>query len=298
MFGKSINWNAGIHAQFLFPYSQFSEVVSIEAVVWVIKNIFIYIQNFFVSNQNNVVVIFLSTIFMFCCSLGLVKIHKRENLAIVLYVDISGIIFFLLILMRKFCLAPSRHLLLFYPVLLLLFCYGCNALFELCTHVKIAKAVAWIVACMMLFGYIQSSLLEFSLRQNFVLSGEIEEFIQEHRPDMIVAYYGLDFYLISFPDYVVAGTKNPLGMNSYKHKNTEDAGTIMLIGIGRKLDEESLTGIRDYLNYISEGEFLTETRIKSEPSAIYEVDTGAEVEYARNSFFNFPNGLYMYFYGN
>lgn len=297
LLARGINWNQGNTGEFLFPVGQ--KIFHIETLKWFLKNSYIYIQNFFVSNQENLLTkgltVFWGTVFI----LGFYFIHKdKERRALAIFIDLVGMFFTLFIVTNKLTYSPSRHTLIFYPIILVPFLYGYNIIFQKLTFKSqpYAGVSIWLILHMAV--WIMSGYYEFPARYNFALNGKINDYLDMYQPESIVVYTGFDLQLMDLPEYKVSPDQNPLGISTWvRHENAKP--NIMLLSFGNTpIAKDNLMHIQEHLYNVPPNRYLTVEQVKEGIIDEYILQTDTEVEYAKGRFSNTPNGLHIYILQN
>ena len=292
---RGVNWNAGINGRFLFPfeYTNIHDLISVKTIKWFVDNAYTYLHVFFVSNQFNAWTKILTIILGAACLFGLVHIH-RKNKWLALYLDLIALEFIGLVLMKKLTFSPSRHTLIFYPLVLLVLCYG----IEWCLSLG-KKRYTWLLAVwgfLMAGAYLQSTVTEIPLRHNLLLSGIAEEYIEKYQPKGIIAYYGFDPQLMDFPFYHRTG--NPqLHMSAYVKEEPAKSRYVMVLGVGKaisQIGQARIAQIGEEFPDLAGDIFTDQESVMRYAVDCYEQDTHTEVEYGSRYFSNIPHGLYIY----
>ena len=211
--------------------------------------------------------------------IGLVQtIRKKELMNIFLICSLT--MNFGLIFLGKLTYSPSRHTIIFIPIVIYYVVNGIGLLRNLGRKKFYLGSVALCYACIALVFGIKFP-EEWRLRENKISEKVVEEWIRKDNPVFVGFYkdtFDLDMMNISGYEKNIGGI--------WRKNEVMDTGDILILYSRATAVEDEYLGFLD--NFL-EGKQLELVNAVEMPSDV-------EVEYAHNSFANYGNGFYKYTY--
>lgn len=299
MLDRGVNWNAGIHGEFSFdmPASSFISKILYIAYFFV-GNLFRCIKYFFVPQVPLISNVITLVLFGAMC-IGFVHIHIRKW-KLVYFIDIYAILFLLMVGAQKLTFGPSRHLLVFYPVWLVLICIG---FFALEARIDCKKFCLWIrtaVLAGVAILFVVSFPKEYSKRINYMTEDLIQDVINVYEPNIIMSHaWAFDLYLMThFEHYENKSLYNDYGLLHRENSVFNSGDRIVFVSRTVPVDETNFTPLWQRINEAlpdQGGEHINSLNDLSLYKE-YDITSEAEVEYASEYYENYKNGLKLQVY--
>lgn len=280
MLDRGTNWNVGIYQQYSFNWNSYDDIKKIlyffsfylkNTLEW-FRNMFVYKDAKWFANVLTIGIIGLTII-------GLVQtIRKKELMNIFLICSLT--MNFGLIFLGKLTYSPSRHTIIFIPIVIYYVVNGIGLLRNLGRKKFYLGSVALCYACIALVFGIKFP-EEWRLRENKISEKVVEEWIRKDNPVFVGFYkdtFDLDMMNISGYEKNIGGI--------WRKNEVMDTGDILILYSRATAVEDEYLGFLD--NFL-EGKQLELVNAVEMPSDV-------EVEYAHNSFANYGNGFYKYTY--
>jgi hypothetical protein len=204
MLGRSINWNIGVHGEFLFDTTSCNNAVDyfIYTVSFFAKNTFLIIKYFFTTDIAYVSNILAFVLLCFLVIGGIRTAHSafvhksRSSISIFLFC----LIYLFLIVIGKQVLGPSRHSIVLIPYLVILILSGLQLTIQ---YIKSAKAVKTLLLTLFLLELVPFSISareEMHERSNKISQSIMDNVVETYHPAAIVGleFRMFDFYIFDF----------------------------------------------------------------------------------------------------
>ncbi len=276
---RGTNWNVGINRQFCFEWDRYAGFEKIKYVIsFFAKNTLIWFRSMFVFKDSTWYANVLTVCLIILAILGFVYTVRKWN-KMNLFLISSLMANLLLVFLGKLTFSPSRHTIIFVPIIIYYIVYGLHFLQDKAKRVSsvcIAGVFLSIFALLVVDFY-----PEWTLRKNKMSEKIVNEWIEEEEPVFIGFYKDtFDLSLMHIPGYVP-------GVGGIWKENKEiEAGDIIIFYSRAAAIEDEYIGFLD--NYLGER--------KLELVSSIELPGDVEVEYSLHRFNNFGNGFYKYSY--
>ncbi len=301
---RGVNWNIGVDGQYLFLPNGRSGIEMIRyTLTFLIVNLKECFQYLLLPCKIVEISNILAIIILLIAVFGLVKMHRKENLAwrdVALFIDIILAAQIFLVLLGKLTLGPSRHLLVLVPVFLVCICYGLYVLLGMFRKKIIGYILCGMTDILILTLFLFELPEQIQLRSNKVSEEYMQDLLSEHNVDFMLTYgYSMDVYAMNLEGYETE--TDPSLWNGIVYRDNYDFNTmlgtdILIYSTRGGLGEGQLERALGYLSKVLEentGEVyqLHATR-KYESEAFW---NGSQ-EYAAEKFGGGYYGEYVYIY--
>lgn len=288
LLGRSVNWNIGNQGQFFFQIENAENKLTY-FINFFVRNTVTLIRSFFVYKEKSFIVNAFAFLILAAILAGIIYINYKEH-SIALFIDICLFFTCIMILTGKLTCSPSRHMLVFEPILLFLSAMGIEFFIQL--KRRKADILAKLIYGGTLVGIIAIFMLnfqtEFKLRKNNISEKMVCEMIEEYNPIFITFYRGtfdLDLMQIENYDKMLAGGIGTQCIKKSGNESLQEGDCVIFFSRAAAIQAEDLEEIRDLigskeLKLMEKNEFAGDT----------------EVEYAKGEFSNYKNDSYMYIY--
>lgn len=299
---RGVNWNVGENGAFYFRNIIGENIVERlqSAGIFFLKNIVICFKYMFLANSFQYVANILTILLLLCAGLGIYYVHKnKEYLMFALFHDLTIVILLVMIIMGKLTFGPSRHILFIVPIWVLLIYFGIIQFTNCAKHKKIYDQMIRMCIGLIAVLFVFSIPKEIFSRKNLISEEYINNLINKFEPGIIYTEPNLnDLFLFDIYEYSNFSDATWTGWLQKSDINVrpKSGDSIILMSRNYTLDDFNITeklrfeGILKYYNLdIEWGNF-------DRYSVAYkkEIQTNAEVEYAREYYRNYPNGLHVY----
>ena len=199
---KTVNWNAGQNFEFLFNYNIFSEnffVILNYFFIFFFKNIFLTVQSIFSFTDINGIFSKIYTYIIIFFSLFAVCFldkKKKEIMSMLIFILITFIFWFILIILQKLTLSPTRHSLFILIPLCYLASYG---FFLFIKSIKSnfletkVKYFFFFLLIFILFVYFVNYFAEKKKRRDPFQIINYEEILKKYNVTKIITYNGAPY---------------------------------------------------------------------------------------------------------
>lgn len=295
-------WNIGIDGRFAFSFPQegfFNQLFYI--IKFFLENFFLCFKYNYIADSFEVIADITSIILMGFFVYGMFIIHRQKKYRLfAMYCDIVFVVMIFLILKGSLTFGPSRHILIFTPIWLCVIGIGIKECLSRLEERKKTFALA-ILLVSITMNFIVDLPEEISSRKNYLSENIINKLAEKYTPEFVWAFSDTpDLYLFNLDGYI--NNSEPTGRGWLKKVecdiDPEIGDNIMILSRSLKYsdlvsNEYYLSSFQERIDYFGLNENWKELeRYK----IVYqkEIDTNAEVEYARDYYNNFPNGLHVY----
>lgn len=299
------SWNIGADGMFRYQSIAGEHVVDQikYTVTFFLRNMFLCFKYIFLSDSFEYIANILTVVLLIFACLGMYYIHKnKEYIIFALFHDVLSMTMFILILRGSMTLGPSRHILIMEPIWIILIYFGIIQLYNMkkikCFYKRFVYAIAIFTALLFVFSVPK----EIATRRNFISEKYMQDLVNKYEPQFVFAESNLDdLYLFNIEGF--SNNSMSLGsgwlQNSNVHIAPQRNDSIVLMSKNYTIDDIQIPE-----NYMRQ---QLEERIEyfkldkkwadfDNYEIVYkkEIQTDAEVEYARKYYWNYSNGLYLY----
>lgn len=281
LLSRGTNWNVGPDNCYLFTYSNsgFGGLLKY-SINFFLSNIYSLYANFFVTNKENLLTSILTIFFIALSLIGFISLQRKENYRLKVFIDVSLFINFVMIILGKLTLSPSRHTMVLIPFMVLFICEGVRWIFERGVNKRIQDRLVVVFIAIIMLIFLLDFPNEFNKRKMVLNEETIQQLVEEYEPDIICGHgYFFAINLMEFPGYENKGRDVPLAEYSYFVENQEDENLrIMFVGSG-PISEDSIEKIREDIK----NNFEIETLSYNSWKEIYrnEMSPKSATEYAK-----------------
>lgn len=280
MLERGTNWNVGNNCRFLFQSDAFR---GFEKVTYMFEffteNLMIWFRSMFVYKDSIWYTDLLAVCLIVLVLMGvLYEIRTRNTLSIFLMLSVCFHV--VLILDGKLAFSPSRHTMIFIPIVIYYIAASVKFLQGMQIGNLLLRFGCLVYAAILILTGV-TFCTEWKLRKNRISTEVLETWIMEENPIFIGSYDGvMDLELMRLVGYEQAFA------GKWKSGETLQTGDVMILFSRSKVTEQTEHALLDgYLN----GK-------KFERMKVVEIDSDTEIEYAHGVFFNLGNGFYKYSY--
>lgn len=298
-------WNVGQNGIFMFQNIVDKNLFDILKYIFSFftRNIFICFKYLFLADSFKYIANILTVILLIFACLGIYYIHRnKEYLVFAIFNDILMVILLVMIIKGNMTLGPSRHILFVEPILIMLIYFG---IVQLSTIQRMRLYYCKIVIttiCLIILLFVFSIPKELTTRKNFISEKFVCNLLDKYEPGFVFTEFNLaDLYLFNIDGF--SNNSEPTGkgwlQNDTINIKPKKDDSIVLISKNYSIDDiriiensmrQQLEERVNYFNLDKEWANIDNYTIAYKK----EIDTDAEVEYARNYYQNYPNSLYLY----
>ncbi len=299
------SWNIGNDS--MFRYQCIDNIHAAEKVKYTfeffLRNIFLCFKYIFLSDSFEYIANILTYVLLICAVLGVFYIHKsKEYIIFAFFHDLIAIVMFVLILRGSITLGPSRHILIMEPVWITLIYFGLIYLVNMKKVKAYYKKTVSIITVVVIVLFALAIPGEIATRRNFISEIYIRNLVKEYNPQFVFAESSLnDLYLFNIEGFFNNSMSLGSGwlQNSDIHIKPQTNDTIILMSKNHSMDNIKVSDnymrqqLEERIDYFKLDKKWTDF---NDYTIVYrkEIQTDAEVEYARKYYWNYSNGLYLY----
>ena len=301
---QSINWNAGKNDMFSYQIVGGGGYENVKyAIIFWIRNIFLCFKYLFLANSFDIIANILTVILMICAGLGVYYIHhNKEYKLFAFFHDLLALIFVVMVTKGSLTLGPSRHILFIEPLWILLIYFGIIQLSNIKTISFYRKKIVITITFLVITLFVFSIPNEVASRRNLISEKYLCHLMEKYNPRFVFSEGSLDdLFLVDIdgfsnhsmslgngwlqsPDIDVSPHNNDNIILMSKYYTIED-----LKDNENRMKQQLLERINSFNLDIKWGDLDSYTIVYKK-----EIQTDAEVEYARKYYWNHPNGLCLY----